>query len=97
LTVAAITVGGAPGGNYVEADVATYVSIGHFPEVILSGYLAVFAILGLICLLAYLRELISAEPGRRLAASIFWGIGLFDVWLIRRGPKTGAPLARLPS
>ncbi len=76
LTVAAIAVGGAPGGNYVEPDVATYVSAGHFPAIIVSGYLAVFAVLGLICLLAYLREVISVEPGRKLAASIFWGVGL---------------------
>lgn len=75
LTIVGLT-GGAPGGNYVESDVANYVSIGHFPTVIVTGYLALFGVVGLICLLAYLREAISVEPGRKFAVSIFWGIGL---------------------
>jgi len=76
LTVVGIVVGGAPGGNYDEKDVANYVSIGHLPAVIVSGYLALFGVLGLICLLAYLRKAISAQPDRELAAAFFWGAGL---------------------
>jgi hypothetical protein len=68
--------GSAPGGNYSESDVANFVSIGHFPTVIVTGYLAMLGVLGLICLLAYLRDAINAEPGRTLAMSIFWGAGL---------------------
>jgi hypothetical protein len=41
-----------------------------------TGYLAVLGVVGLICLLAYLRGAIAAEPGRRMAADIFWGVGL---------------------
>jgi hypothetical protein len=76
LTVVAVVLGGAPGGNYVDSDVANYIGIGHFPTVIVTGYLAVLGVLGLICLLAYLREVIGAESDRRMAANIFWGAGL---------------------
>jgi hypothetical protein len=60
----------------VEADVANYIGAGHFPTVIGTGYLAVLAVVGLICLLAYLREAIAAQPDRVTAANIFWGVGL---------------------
>lgn len=76
FTVVAVVVGGAPGGNYGESDVVNYVAIGHLPTVIVTGYLALFGVLGLICLLAYLREAISTEPGRIVAANIFWGAGI---------------------
>lgn len=70
------TWGGAPGGSYDESSAADYVSKGHFPTVVVTGYLALIGVLGLICLLAYLRERIGVEPGRQLVASIFWGTGL---------------------
>ena len=76
FTTVGIAVGGAPGGNYAESDVANYVAIGHLPTVIVTGYAALLGVLGLICVFAYLRELISAEPGHGLGASIFWGTGL---------------------
>ncbi len=76
LTAAGIVLGGAPGGNYVEADVANYVGIGHFPTVIVTGYLALLGVVGLICLLAFLRKAIGAQPERGVAADIFWGVGL---------------------
>src|ERR1700694_331578 len=76
LTAIALTFGGAPGGNYRESDVANYVAIGHLPTVIVTGYLALFGVLGLICVFAYLREAMSAESVHKLATSIFWGAGL---------------------
>ncbi|HEV2035700.1 MAG TPA: hypothetical protein VGU71_16160 [Candidatus Dormibacteraeota bacterium] len=76
FTVLGFAVGGAPGGNYRESDVANYVSIGHLPTVIVTGYLALFGVLGLICVFAYLREVVSVDPGHKLATSIFWGTGL---------------------
>lgn len=76
LTAAANVVGGAPGGNYVEADVANYVGGSHFPIVIAAGYMAVLGVVGLICLLAYLRESIGAQPDRAIEANIFWGTGI---------------------
>jgi hypothetical protein len=76
LTVVGVAVGGAPGGNYTASDVANYVAIGHLPTVIVTGYLALFGVLGLICVFAYLRELISVDPAHKMATSIFWGAGL---------------------
>jgi hypothetical protein len=87
------TLGGAPGGNYDEATVAQYVSIGHFPSVVITGYLALFGVVGLICTLAYLRDLI--EAGNKMVASIFWGIGLASAasFAVSWGLVTGVALA----
>jgi hypothetical protein len=68
--------GGTPGGNYDESTVVDYLKIGHFPTVVITGYLAMVGVVGLICLLAYLRAAISRDSDSNLAASIFWGIGL---------------------
>lgn len=76
ISVVSLVVQSAPGGNYSESDVANYVSIGYLPTVIVTGYLALFGVLGLICLLAYLREAIGVDPSRKVAASVFWGTGL---------------------
>jgi hypothetical protein len=76
FTSIAVSVGGAPGGNYIESDVANYVAIGHLPTVIVTGYLALFGVLGLICVFAYLREVVSAGAAHKLATNIFWGAGL---------------------
>ncbi|MBJ7600099.1 MAG: hypothetical protein DLM67_12640 [Candidatus Nephthysia bennettiae] len=43
---------------------------------VVTAYLALIGVLGLICLLAYLRGSISVEPDRQMAADIFWGAGL---------------------
>jgi len=75
-TLVGVAAGGAPGGNYVASDVANYVAIGHLATVIVTGYLALFGVLGLICVFAYLRELISVDPAHKMAASVFWGTGL---------------------
>jgi hypothetical protein len=95
LTAIAFVIGGAPGGNYDESDVARYVSIGHFPAVIASGYLALLGVVGLICLLAYLREVIGAHADRSVAANIFWGIGLASAasFAVGWGLVTGIALA----
>jgi hypothetical protein len=95
LTALAVVVGGAPGGNFVEADVKNYVGSSHFPVVIATGYLAILGVVGLICLLAYLRESIAAQPDRGLAANIFWGTGLASAasFAVGWGLVTGIPLA----
>ena len=76
FSVIASVVGGAPGGNYAEADVANYVGAGHFPTVVVTGYLAILGVLGLICLLAYLRETIGRPPDSAMVANIVWGAGI---------------------
>jgi hypothetical protein len=40
------------------------------------AYLALLGVLGLICLLAYLREVIAPQSDRAVGANIFWGAGL---------------------
>ena len=88
------TFGGSPGGSYDDSTVAEYVKIGHFPTVVVTGYVALFGVLGLICLLAYLRATISVDP-HNLAASIFWGIGLAAAasMAVSWGLVTGVALA----
>jgi hypothetical protein len=76
VSVVSLVVQSAPGGTYSESDVANYVSIGFLPTVIVTSYLALAGVLGLICVLAYLREVVGVEPGSKLAASVFWGAGL---------------------
>jgi hypothetical protein len=95
LTSVFVLFGGAPGGNYVEADVANYVGASHFPIVIVTGYLAVLGVVGLICLLAYLREVVGAQPDRAVEANIFWGVGLASAasFAVGWGLSTGVPLA----
>ena len=76
LTVVAVTVANAPGGNYSASSVADYLARGHRVAVIVVTHLALLGVLGLICLLAQLREAISVAPENRRAGSIVWGTGL---------------------
>jgi hypothetical protein len=95
LTVIGNVVGGAPGGSYDEASVTSYIAIGHFPLVVVTGYLALLGVVGLICLLAYLREVIAADPDRRFIANVFWGVGLASAasFAVGWGLVTGIALA----
>ncbi len=87
--------GNPPGGSYDESTVAEYVKISHFPTVVLTGYLAILGVAGLICLLAYLRDLIGGQPDRHLGARIFWGLGLASAasFAVSWGLVTGIALA----
>ena len=76
MTLAAMFLSDSPGGNYSASDVATYVSRGDRPTQLISFFLAMFAIPGLICTLAHLRDTLAASPERRRAASIVWGSGI---------------------
>ena len=89
------TLGGSPGGSYDQPTVVEYVKGTHFPLVVVTGYLAILGVVGLICLLAYLRGLIGVEPDRTLAASIFWGIGLASAasFAVAWGLVTGIALS----
>jgi hypothetical protein len=95
LTAVAIVVGGAPGGNFDDGDVARYVAIGHFPTVIATGYLALLGVVGLICLLAYLREVVGAQTERTFVANVFWGAGLASAasFAVGWGLVTGVAVA----
>jgi len=85
--------GNPPGGSYDESTVADYVKISHFPTVVVTGYLAILGVAGLICLLAYLRGLIGGQPDRKLGARIFWGLGLGSAasFAVSWGLVTGSP------
>jgi hypothetical protein len=63
-----------PGGDYSASDVTNYLDDGHRTAVIISLYLTLIAVAGLICLLAALRDTLA--PRHVWAARIFWGSGL---------------------
>src|ERR1700730_15137999 len=89
------TFGGSPGGSYDESTVVEYIKSSHFSIVVITGYLAIVGVVGLIFLLPYLPDLISAGPDSRLAASIFWGIGLASAasFAVSWGLVTGIAVA----
>jgi hypothetical protein len=89
------TFGGSPGGSYDQPTVVEYVKGSHFPLVVMTGYLAILGVVGLICLLAYLRGLIGVDPDRTLGATIFWGIGLASAasFAVAWGLVTGIALS----
>lgn len=76
LTVAALLLTNAPGGSYSASDVASFLAHGHRPVVIACFFLAMLGILGLISLLAHLRDALASAPEGHHAASIVWGAGL---------------------
>jgi hypothetical protein len=71
LTLVAVIVANAPGGDFSTSQVADYLASGHRVPVIIVFHLALLSLVGLVALLAHLRE---SLPSR--AASIVWGIGL---------------------
>jgi hypothetical protein len=74
LTLVSTTVSKAPGGGFKPSDAADYLARGHRVVAILSAYLGWIGVLGLICLLARLRELLTADD--QWARNVFWGTGL---------------------
>ncbi len=78
FTLAAVQVSNAPGGSYSASGVAAYLSRGHrIPEIIVF-HLALLGLLGLIVLLAQLREAVGAAGNLR-AAQVVWGTGVASV------------------
>jgi hypothetical protein len=75
-TLVGVVVANTPGGNYSASNVAQFLAHGHRVAVIVVAHLALLGVLGLICLLAYLRDAISVVPENRRAGSIVWGTGL---------------------
>ena len=78
LTLAAVLVSNAPGGNYSASGITNYLSRGHRVPEIIAFHLALLGLLGLIILLAQLREAISATGNVR-AAQVMWGAGVASV------------------
>jgi hypothetical protein len=77
LTFAATAVANGPGGNYKASNATSFVASGHRAAVFVALYLVIIAVLGLIVLLAHLREVMSVGTDEQpVALSIFWGTGL---------------------
>jgi len=48
----------------------------HLEAVVVGRYLEVLGLVGLLCLLAHLRQALDAASGDRRAATVFWATGL---------------------
>ena len=93
LTLAALLLTDAPGGSYSASDVASFLARGHRPVAIACFFLAMLGILGLISLLAHLRDALASAPEGHHAASIVWGAGLARCNIVcgrvERRPRSG--------
>ena len=80
LPIVAFMVANPPGGNYKASDIADFIAKGHRPAVFVSVYLVLLSAVGLLLLLARLRE--SIGEGSR--ATLFWGfsVGAVSSWLV---------------
>jgi hypothetical protein len=76
LTIVAVFVENAPGGNYSVSSVTDYLAHGHRVAAIVVTQLALLGIVGLICLLAQLRDTISVGPASNRAGAVVWGTGV---------------------
>ncbi len=68
---------GAPGGTYSASDVADFVAKDHRTAVFVAVALGLLSTLGLLLLLAGLRERVSS--GDSLTATVFWGASMLSV------------------
>jgi hypothetical protein len=75
LPLVAFMVANPPGGNYSASDIADFLAKGHRPAVFVSLYLVLISAVGLLFLLARLRE--SIGDGAR--EPIFWGFSIAAV------------------
>ena len=75
LTIVGLALMNPPGGNYKASSVSDYLEKGHRVSVIGGLYLEVLALVGLLILLAYLRDLLVSDWTRRL----FWAFGIIAV------------------
>jgi hypothetical protein len=76
MTLVATFISDAPGGSYTASQVNAYLSRGERASQLLSFFLAVCAIPGLICALAHMRDALAENPEHRRAASVVWGSGI---------------------
>lgn len=81
LVFGASMIDNGPGGNYSASDVASYLQRGHRPVVFIAAYMTLLGIVGLLFLLARLREAI-ADPAR---SSVFWALSVAGVGTFAAG------------
>lgn len=66
-----------PGGTYKASNATNFVASGHRAAVFAAEYLALIGVLGLICLLARLRDVIDVAAVEKYSARhIYWGVSL---------------------
>src|SRR4051794_22988844 len=76
LTAVGFVLAAPPGGGYNASNIGDYLAKSHRPAVFIAFYLGLIGLLGLVCLLAHLRDAITVTPDRQRAAAIFWGTGI---------------------
>lgn len=76
LTIVGLALANPPGGTYKASDAVKYVAKGHHVAVFASVYVLLLAVLGLLLLLAYLRNLLSGAPDGERVARIFWAMSI---------------------
>jgi hypothetical protein len=76
LTAFGFALAEPPGGSYSASHIGDYLAKSHRPVVFVAFYLGLIGLLGLVCLLAHLRDAIVATPDKQRAAAIFWGTGI---------------------
>jgi hypothetical protein len=79
LPIVAFMVANPPGGDYKASDIASFIGKDHRPAVFVSVYIVLLSAVGLLVLLARLRESIVGES----RPAVFWGFGIGAVaaWL----------------
>ena len=85
----------SPGGGYTESTVTQYLAAAHFPVVLLALCLGLLGVVGLLCLLSYLRELMGQDADTQQLGNIFWGTGVASAacFAVGWGFVAGQPVA----
>lgn len=73
LSFVAVLLASPLGGTYKASDAADYLARGHRAAVFISAYVFMLGVLGLICLLARLRDAVAVRDDGVPAGRIFWG------------------------
>jgi hypothetical protein len=81
LTIVGLGLMNPPGGNYAAHDIEKYLRHGHRVAVFAGLYVEILAALGLLLLLAYLRDRVAA-PATRFAS---WVVGVIGASMILLG------------
>ena len=84
-----------PGGVVAESTVTDYLAASHFPVVLLGLCLGLLGVVGLLCLLSYLRELIGTGADEQQLGNVFWGTGVASAacFAVGWGFVAGQPVA----
>jgi hypothetical protein len=92
LTFVAAIISNGPGGNYKESDVTDFLKSGHRPIVFVATYMVLVGVVGLVFLLARLRDAIADST----RSSVFWALGVAGVgtWIAGWALGAAAPIAR---